>query len=329
MLQLPTCVHVFLGIGLLFLGTGCSMTSHASESPVPVVLAIHGGAGTLLREDMTPDKEAAYRAALEEALRAGHAVISKGGSAMDAVTATIRPMEESALFNAGKGAVLTHDERCELDASVMDGGTGLAGAVAGVSTVRSPILAARAVMEHSEHVMLSGPGAESFATEQGLEIVPNTFFQTDRRREQLRQSIADEKHGTVGCVALDAAGHLAAGTSTGGMTNKRWGRIGDSPVVGAGVWAEDETCAISSTGWGEFFIRGAVAHDVAARMRYGGESLWDASRAVILGTLTDKGGTGGLIALDREGNVSAPFNTAGMYRGWIDAAGNVTIHIFR
>ena len=238
------------------------MTSGASESPVPVVLAIHGGAGTLLREDM-------------------------------------------------------------------NGGTGLAGAVAGVSTVRSPILAARAVMEHSEHVMLSGPGAESFATEQGLEIVPNSFFQTDRRREQLRQSIADEKHGTVGCVALDAAGHLAAGTSTGGMTNKRWGRIGDSPVVGAGVWAEDETCAISSTGWGEFFIRGAVAHDVAARMRYGGESLWDASRAVILGTLTDKGGTGGLIALDREGNVSAPFNTAGMYRGWIDAAGNVTIHIFR
>ena len=195
--------------------------------------------------------------------------------------------------------------------------------------MRSPILAARAVMERSEHVLLSGAGAEAFASEQGLEMVPNTFFQTERRLDQLRARQADEKHGTVGCVALDDAGHLAAGTSTGGMTNKRWGRIGDSPLVGAGVWAEDATCAVSSTGWGEYFIRGAVAHDVAARMRYGGETLVEAGSGVIHGSLTEAGGTGGVIALDRKGNVAAPFNTPGMYRGWIDRDGNVTIHIFR
>ena len=300
----------------------------ACAQRIPVVVAVHGGAGTILREKMTPETEAAYRAELEAALRSGHRVIQAGGSALEAVEAALLPLENSPLFNAGKGAVLTHGGRCELDASIMDGATGRAGAVAGVTTVRNPILAARAVMEHSPHVMLSGRGADLFSEEQGLEVVGNDYFQTERRRRQVERAQADSKHGTVGCVALDAGGHLAAGTSTGGMTNKRWGRIGDSPVIGAGTWADDRTCAVSATGWGEFFIRGAVAHDIHARMAYQGLSLAEAGQAVIMRDLTAAGGTGGVIALDGSGRVAAPFNTPGMYRGWIDAEGRVEVRIY-
>ncbi|MDA1265546.1 MAG: isoaspartyl peptidase/L-asparaginase [Planctomycetota bacterium] len=309
-----------------------------AASPQPkVVLAIHGGAGTILRENLTAEAEAAYRAALEHSLRAGHAVLEAGGSAMDAVEAAILPMEDSPLFNAGHGAVLTHEGHCELDASVMDGASGGAGAVAGVRTVRHPIRAARAVMERSPHVLLSGAGADTFAGEQGLEQVDNAYFETERRRRQLERAIAAQargedlgtlKFGTVGCVALDQAGHLAAGTSTGGMTNKRWGRIGDSPIIAAGTWADDDTCAVSGTGWGEFFIRAAVAHDIHARMAYGGLTLAEACDQVILEDLTAAGGSGGVIALDHAGRVAAPFNTPGMYRGWIDAEGRVEVHIY-
>lgn len=278
---------------------------------------------------MTPAKEAAYRAALENALRAGFAVIEEGGQPMDAVVATIQPLENSPLFNAGVGAVLTADKRCELDASVMDGRTGLAGAVAGVTTIANPIVAARAVMDASEHVLLAGSGAEAFAAAQGLPAIPNAHLQTERRIQQLAEAQADEKHGTVGCVARDSAGHLAAGTSTGGMTNKRWGRVGDSPILGAGVWAEDATCAISSTGWGEFYLRGALAHDVASRMRYLDEGVMQAGHEVIVNKLTAAGGTGGMIVLDGAGNLATPFNTEGMYRAWIDANGDVTVRIYR
>lgn len=310
----------------------CLAACATPPSSAPVVLAVHGGAGTIRREDLSSELEAAYRAELEAALRAGHAVIASGGSALDAVEATLVPLEDSPLFNAGRGAVLTHEQRCELDASIMDGATGQAGAVAGVTTVRHPIRAARAVMESSPHVLLAGAGADAFAAARGLEQVENEWFETERRRRQLERAQEEETEdvrGTVGCVALDEAGHLAAGTSTGGMTNKRWGRIGDSPLVGAGTWADDATCAVSGTGWGEFFIRGAVAHDIHARMAYGGLPLGRAARQVILEDLTAAGGTGGVIALDAEGRVAAPFNTPGMYRGWIDAEGRVEVRIYR
>lgn len=319
-------------LGLLALGLlpACATAPEAARPPEGprAVLVLHGGAGTIDRDAMTPELEAAYRAALEEALRAGHAVLSRGGRALDAVEAALLPLEDSPLFNAGHGAVLTADRVCELDASVMDGATGLAGAVAGVRTVRHPIRAARAVMEHSEHVLLAGAGADAFAREQGLEQVDNAWFQTERRRQQLEQALADDKFGTVGCVALDQEGHLAAGTTTGGMTAKRYGRVGDSPIIGAGTWAEDGVCGVSATGWGEFFIRGAVASTVAARMRFGGASLAEAAHATIHGDLTSRGGTGGIVALDADGRVAAPFNTPGMYRGWITAEGEATVMIW-
>jgi beta-aspartyl-peptidase (threonine type) len=321
----------------------CQNTTSSSR-PTPVVLAIHGGAGTILRKNMSAENEAAYRAKLEEALRAGYAMLEGGGEALDAVQAAILVMEESPLFNSGHGAVLTSAGTCEMDASVMRGDTGMAGAVAGVTTTRNPILAARAVMEHSPHVLLSGPGADTFAREQGLEQVPNEFFQTDRRLQQLEkwrerkgatgslseawEGKPDERHGTVGAVALDREGHLAAGTSTGGMVGKLWGRIGDSPILGAGTWAADHTCAVSGTGWGEFFMRGTIARDVAALMEFGGLDLEQAARRVVRTQLTEKGGTGGVIALDGQGRVSAPFNTAGMYRGWIDQKGRVEVHLY-
>ncbi len=311
---------------------------------VPVVLAIHGGAGTILPENMSASMEADYRAKLEQALRAGYAELEGGAPALDAVQAAILVMEDSPLFNAGHGAVMTSAGTCEMDASVMRGDTGMAGAVAGVTTTRHPILAARAVMEHSPHVLLSGPGADTFAREQGLEQVRNGFFRTERRRLQLERwrerqnsasSLADpwaaaphERHGTVGAVALDKQGHLAAGTSTGGMVGKLWGRIGDSPIPGAGTWAADHTCAVSGTGWGEFFLRGTLARDVAALMEFAGYGLDRAATTVVRTHLTDLGGTGGVIALDRQGRVSAPFNTAGMYRGWIDREGNVEVHLY-
>jgi len=303
----------------------------ACKSPAPsrAVIVVHGGAGVLDRAKMGPELEKEYREALAAALRAGHAVLSEGGSALDAVSATILPLEDSHLFNAGHGAVFSAEGRCELDASIMDGAGPRAGAVAGVQGVRHPILAARAVMEKSEHVLLSGAGADAFAKEQGLETVSNEFFHTERRRRALEQQLADDKHGTVGCVALDSAGHLAAGTSTGGMTAKRWGRVGDSPIIGAGTWAQDGVCAVSATGWGEYFIRGAIASNIAGRMRFGGLSLDAAGSQAIHKELTERGGTGGVIALDSEGRFTTPFNTPGMFRGWVTLEGQVTVKIWK
>ena len=314
----------------------------------PVVLVIHGGAGTIRRANMTDATDAAVRATLEEALRAGHTVIEGGAPAMDAVLAAIQVLEEDPQFNAGRGGVFAADGTVRHDASVMDGATGLAGASAGTMHVRSPIHLARAVMEASPHVMLTESGAEEFALQQGLELVPNTYFHTERRRASLDRVQQREReqsgavmglpgdgepepwqmHGTVGAVALDNDGHLAAGTSTGGMTNKRWGRVGDAPIIGAGTYADDATCGVSATGWGEYFIRLGVARDISARMEYLGESVDEAATHVINTKLENSGGTGGVIALDREGNVSMPFNTEGMYRATITRSGVVTTGIY-
>jgi beta-aspartyl-peptidase (threonine type) len=301
-------------------------------------LAIHGGAGVITRENLSSEMEAAYREKLEEALRAGESVLRDGGSSLDAVVAVLQVLEASELFNAGVGAVFTHEGRNELDASIMDGATLDAGAVAGVSTIKSPIAAARAVMERSPHVMLAGSGAEAFAASVGLEIVEPGYFKTDRRWEQLQKAKSagdhaslvhsDWKFGTVGAVALDRAGNLAAGTSTGGMTNKRWGRIGDSPIIGAGTYAANESCAVSATGHGEFFIRRTVARDVCARVEFAGASLDEAAREVIHEQLGAMGGTGGIIAVDASGAIVLEFNSPGMYRGSVTAGGPISVEIF-
>lgn len=308
------------------------------------LLVIHGGAG-VERAGLSAEDEAAARAALAAALRAGHARLQAGAPAMDAVTAAVQVLEDAPQFNAGRGAVFTHDGRNELDASVMDGASGKAGAVAAVSVVRNPILLARAVMERSRHVMMVGGGAETFAREQGLDVVDPAYFRTEKRWQQLQKALQAEAgagaragagvaglpgrayFGTVGAVALDADGQLAAGTSTGGMTNKRWGRVGDSPIIGAGTWA-DARCAVSGTGWGEFYIRTAAAHEVCARVRHRGERLRAAGEAVINGDIVRAGGDGGAIAVDAAGNVAFPFNTEGMYRGWIGADGVPHVAVF-
>ena len=310
----------------------------------PVALVIHGGAGVIERSALSTKEEAAVRADLDRALDAGQAVLAGGGTALDAVEAAILVLEDSPRFNAGKGAVFDAEGGHQLDASVMEGHTGRAGAVAGVTTVRHPVSLARAVMEHSPHVMLAGAGAERFAdTRPGIERVPNTWFDTDRRREQLeaaREAVAAdaggairvagrsvEDFGTVGAVALDGHGHIAAATSTGGMTNKRWNRIGDSPVIGAGTWA-DARCGVSGTGWGEFYIRAAVAHDICARVAYRGDTLAAAAEAVVNGVVPAMGGDGGAIALDAQGNIAMPFNTPGMYRAWLAPDGGRGTAIF-
>jgi L-asparaginase / beta-aspartyl-peptidase len=315
------------------------MTAHAAEKP-KTALVIHGGAGVIERSALTKEDERAMRVALNRALDAGNAVLTKGGAALDAVEAAVVVLEESPYFNAGKGAVFNAEGRHELDASMMDGHTRRAGAVAGVTTVRNPVKLARAVMEHSPHVMLAGVGAEKFADSRPeIERVPNKWFDTERRRQQLEAAQAKEKagaavvekgkyFGTVGAVALDAQGHIAAATSTGGMTNKRWGRVGDSPVIGAGTWA-DERCGVSGTGWGEFYIRNAVAHDICARVAYRGDKLVDAAEEVVNRIVPQQGGDGGAIALDRDGNIAMPFNTSGMYRAWIRPDGSRGTAIFR
>lgn len=306
----------------------------------PIALVIHGGAGVMDRDKLSADDEAAIRADLDRALDAGHAVLSSGGRAIDAVEAVILVLEDSPRFNAGKGAVFDADGHHQLDASVMEGHTRRAGAVAGIKTVRNPIKLARAVMERSRHVMLAGDGAEAFAdTLTDIERVPNAWFDTEHRRRQLDDAKAKEKanamnnvpgtyFGTVGAVALDRDGRIAAGTSTGGMTNKRWSRIGDSPIIGAGTWA-DNRCGVSGTGWGEFFIRAAVAHDICARVAYGEVALATAAHHVVNIVVPELGGDGGAIALDVEGNIAMPFNTSGMYRGWIKPDGNRGTAIFR
>lgn len=313
-------------------------------------MVIHGGAGTILKKNMTPEKEQAYIAALTQALTAGYKKIKAGKSSLDAVEAAINILEDNPLFNAGKGAVFTHDGRNEMDAAIMNGKNLSAGAVAGVTIIRNPISAARAVMEKSEHVMMAGPGAEKFAKEVGLEIVDPKYFFTKERWQGLQNAIkkdslknkldhsfndsklgtinTDYKFGTVGAVALDKDGNLAAGTSTGGMTNKKYGRIGDSPIIGAGTYANNKTVGVSCTGWGEFYIRNVVAYDLSALMEYKNLSVEDAGRMVIK-KVGDMGGDGGLIALDKNGNVSMPFNTEGMYRGTVTTDGKIEIKIYK
>lgn len=291
-------------------------------------IVIHGGAGTITKANLSPEKEKEYIAALNAALDIGEDILKKGGDAIDAVQQTINLMENSPLFNAGKGSVFTHEGTNEMDASIMEGANQNAGAVGGVTNIKNPINAARAVMEKSEHVFMARKGAESFAKENGVETVDPSYFYTERRfkslqrilneeKTELSESDADDKkHGTVGCVALDSKGNIVAGTSTGGMTNKRYGRIGDSPIIGAGTFADNATCGVSATGHGEYFIRYTVARDVAAMMEYGGKSLIQASEYIVNEKLVNKGGSGGVIALDQYGNIAMPFNTEGMYRGW-------------
>ncbi len=298
------------------------------KAGAPWAIVVHGGAGTITRARMTPEADAEYRRTLQAVIDSGAAVLSAGGSALDAVERAIRMMEDSPLFNAGKGAVFTHEGRNELDAAVMDGSSLAAGAVAGVTDIRNPITAARAVMEQSPHVMLTGKGASEFAAEKGLEIVDPSYFREESRFRELQRALEKEKHGTVGCVALDMNGDLAAGTSTGGMTNKRYNRIGDVPIIGAGTYANNATCAVSATGHGEFFIRYTVAHDISALMDYKGLSLDEAARVVVHEKLVKAGGSGGIVSVDRKGNVSMPFNSEGMYRGYRTSAGKTGVFIF-
>jgi beta-aspartyl-peptidase (threonine type) len=298
-------------------------------------LVIHGGAGTMSRGLMTPEVERDLRDGLQRSLDAGHAILRSGGSSFDAVAAAVRVLEDDPLFNAGRGAVFTSAETHEMDAAIMDGRTLKAGAVGSVSRIRNPIDLARAVMEKSPHVMLAGQGAQDFARELGLEIMADEYFSTEQRwqaLERVRASKAEplsdaDRHGTVGAVALDQAGNLAAATSTGGNTNKRPGRIGDSPIIGSGTYANNKTCAVSATGDGEFFIRAVAAYDVSALMEYSRMNLGEAAR-VVIEKVAALGGTGGLIAVDREGNIALPFNTTGMYRGFIDAEGKSFIGIY-
>jgi beta-aspartyl-peptidase (threonine type) len=318
-----------------------SALSNATETgdKHPIALVIHGGAGIMSRDDVASADEANIRAELDRALDAGYAVLDAGGSALDAVQAAIAVMEDSPFFNAGKGSVFDAEGGHELDASIMEGHTGRAGAVAGVTTIKNPIKLARAVMEHSPHVMLVAQGAEHFAdTQPQVERVDPKYFDTDKRWQQLQDARAYEKteaanavpgtyFGTVGAVALDRDGHIAAGTSTGGMTNKRWGRVGDSPIIGAGTYAT-ETCGVSGTGWGEFYIRAVAAHDICARVAYRGDTLAAAAEEVINKTVPAMGGDGGAIALDNNGVIAMPFNTTGMYRGWIRPDGSRGTAIF-
>ncbi|MEO5773609.1 MAG: isoaspartyl peptidase/L-asparaginase [Sphingomicrobium sp.] len=304
------------------------MSTHANAAPGQWKLVIHGGAGAIERAKHKPEKEAAVRAGLDRALSAGEKVLSSGGKALDAVEAVIRMLEDDPNFNAGKGAVLTEDGHAELDASIMDGSTRAAGAVAGVTATKNPISLARAVMEKSPHVMLASAGADRFSREQGLEQASHDYFILPERRKQLEEMKAKKlgaltieyKYGTVGAVALDSAGHVAAGTSTGGMMGKKWGRVGDSPIIGAGTYADDRGCAVSATGWGEYFIRAGVAHEICARVRLKGESAQVAADKV-LGEVKALGGDGGVIVVTPKGEAVFSFNSKGMYRGMVDAKG--------
>lgn len=325
------------------------------SKPLPLI-AIHGGAGTMSRNNISAEQDAAYHAALQGILLAAQQLLANGGSALDAVSLAVDMLEDCPLFNAGHGSVFTHDETHELDAAVMDGATLHAGAVACVSRVRRPLRAARAVMEHSEHVLLVGAGAEAFAEGLGLEMVSPDYFSTEARRAQLRRALSTDqavldhdgaalvfglqaagtppldegsKLGTVGAVALDAHGNLAAATSTGGMTNKRPGRVGDTPLIGAGTYADNRTAAVSCTGTGEMFMRTVAAYDICARMAYGGQSLDAAAQHVVMEALPAMGGRGGLIAVDAQGNLSLPFNTEGMYRGHARVGETPQTAIFR
>lgn len=343
-----------------------AITSFSQDYKNKHTLVIHGGAGTITRKNMTPEREKAYRETLELALKTGHEVLKRGGTSLDAVEATVRVMEDSPLFNAGKGAVFTHEGKNEMDAAIMDGQTLKAGSIAGVTTIRNPISTARRVMDKSEHVMLVGKGAEEFAKLQGETIVDPSYFYTESRWNGLQKAIQEEKtqldhadttkkeikktgfnspslrngqggevifegkkFGTVGAVALDQYGNLAAATSTGGMTNKRWNRVGDAPIIGAGTYANNNTCAVSATGHGEFFIRSVVGYDISALMEYKGLTLQKAADEVVMNKLVKIGGEGGIIAVDRNGNIAMPFNSEGMYRGYIKADGTFEVKIYK
>lgn len=309
-------------------------------------LVIHGGAGTILKSNMSPELEKAYTDKLTEALKAGYDTLSKGGTSLDAIVVSIKILEDSPLFNAGKGSVFTADGKNEMDAAIMDGKTLKAGSVAGVRTIKNPITAARCVMEKSQHVMMVGAGAEKFAKTCKCEFADTSYFFEQKRLNQLQKikkeektqldhgsltptEYPDQKFGTVGVAALDRFGNIAAGTSTGGMTNKKYGRVGDAPIIGAGTYANNKTCAISCTGHGEFFMRVVVAHDVSALMEYKGLSLEKAADEVVNKKLKEMGGDGGLIGIDAKGNITMPFNSAGMYRGYMKSDGKTEVLIYK
>ena len=323
---------------LLFFFIGCSTKTNKHEFGI----VIHGGAGTISKENMSEDLEKAYKNALEESVMIGYEILKNGGTSQDAVEKTINFLEDSPLFNAGKGAVLNYDGEVELDASFMEGKNLNAGAISGSKRIKNPISAAIKVMNSSQHVMLSGNGADSFAEELGMELEEQEYFKTERRVKSLNrvktiesnktssvleQNYLSEKYGTVGCVALDQYGNLSAGTSTGGMTNKKWNRIGDAPIIGAGTYANNDNCAVSSTGWGEYFIRGVVAYDIAALVDYKNYSIKKAARTVI-NKVESMGGNGGVIAIDNKGNVAMEMNTSGMYRAHVNSSGEIDIKIY-
>jgi L-asparaginase / beta-aspartyl-peptidase len=321
----------------------CTCVVRAAEPGAPAsggkmfAIAIHGGAGTLSRKEMTPAQESDYLGGLDAALEAGYSVLARGGASLDAAVAAVRVLEDNPLFNAGRGAVLNRDGVAELDASLMDGRTLAAGAVSGLQHVKNPIELARLVMEKSPHVMLVGAGAEEFAKSQGVEMVPNEYFRTPPRQRQLERSLRGavsgenelEAFGTVGAVALDLSGNLAAATSTGGMTGKRWGRVGDSPIIGAGTYASNESCAVSATGHGEYFIRTVVAHDICAQVQYLKIPLARAVDKVLNGRMKQLGGNGGVIAIDPAGEIVLDFNSEGMFRGVRTSKGRHEVAIFR
>ena len=320
---------------ILLLIYSCQLTK--SENNIAIV--IHGGAGTILKENMTTEVESAYLNKLEEAVQTGYEILKNGGSSQSAVDETIKIMEDSPLFNAGIGAALTNEETASLDASFMEGKNLNAGAIAGSKYIKNPISAAISVMEDSPHVLLSSDGADEFAIKMGLDTVPNSYFITERRLNSVRKAkkddmfsfeysyINDSKYGTVGCVAIDKMGNISSGTSTGGTTNKKWGRIGDVPIIGAGTYANNDCCGISTTGWGEHFIRNVVAYDIAAQIIYNDKGIKEAS-INSLDKVMKTGGDGGVIGLDNKGNISMEFNTAGMYRASIDKNGNLTVKIY-
>jgi L-asparaginase / beta-aspartyl-peptidase len=329
----------------------CVVEILSAQTNEKYVLVIHGGAGTILKASMTPEKEKLYKQGLQNALNAGSTILKNGGTALDAIEATIKVLEDDSLFNAGKGAVFTNEGKNELDASIMDGKTLKAGAVAGVTNIKNPITAARAVMDNSEHVLMAGKGAELFAAANGCTVVdPSYFFTTQRWNDLLEAKKGDSlkalhkdstkallkqpdnhdyKYGTVGAVALDMYGNLAAATSTGGMTDKRYGRIGDSPIIGAGTYADNNTCAVSCTGWGEYFIRLVMAKTISDKMEFAHEDLKSAADDMIMKKLPALGGDGGLIAVDKDGNFTMSFDTDGMYRGYVKSDGETDIELYK
>jgi L-asparaginase / beta-aspartyl-peptidase len=317
--------------------------SLAENVEQPIAIVLHGGAGAMKKEFMSDSLEEVYLFVLDSAINLGYTLLENGSPSIDAVTAVITILEDSPLFNAGRGAVFTNTEENELDASIMDGSTLNAGAVAGVKRIKNPILLAKSVMLNSEHVMMAGEGAENFALSQGVELIDPSYFRVESRLKSLKKVqefeseklnahyddlIKDSKFGTVGCVALDKTGNIVAGTSTGGMTNKKFGRIGDAPIIGAGTYANNKTCGVSSTGWGEFFIRSVVAYDISALMEYKGLSLADAAKLVIHEKVPALGGDGGIIALDANGNIAMEYNTDGMFRASINSNGAKEVKIF-